>query len=243
MALAGCTAGLALAAPAAIADDDSDQGIVLEETVATAQSAVGEQTCRTPDLFNPLVAFKDKRDYFMAPSGDFEDPALPGWQLSGGAAVSDGSSPHGATGANHENALTLPPGSSAVSPEFCVDLNYPTFRFFATQLSADADADLLVDVVYPALQKDNVRQARKLKYKAKDGWRLSDDVKLEPQRLGKRSGWRRVAIRFRVEEGKKPATYRVDDLLIDPRRVNCSQPATVTGVKASGRDGRDHWSF
>ena len=87
-------------------------------------------------------------------------------------------------------------------------------------MAGDTDSELLVDVVYPALDKDNVRQARKFRYKAKDGWELTDDVKLEPQRLGKRSGWRRVAIRFRVEEGKKPAIYRVDDLLIDPRRVN-----------------------
>ena len=221
-ALAGCAAGLALAAPAALADETefSGPGTALEETVATEHSAAGEESCQAPDLFNPLVAFKDERDYFMAPSGDFEDPSLPGWQLSGGAAVTGGSSPHAATGQNHGSALTLPAGSSALTPEFCVDLNYPTFRFFAAQLSGDTDSELRVDVVYPALEKGNVREARKFKYKAKDGWRLSDDVKLEPQRLGKRSGWRRVAIRFRVEEGKKPATYRVDDLLIDPRRVN-----------------------
>ena len=52
------------------------------------------------------------------------------------------------------------------------------------------------------------------------GWRLSDDVKLEPQRLGKASGWRKIAIRFRVKPGNKPATYRIDDVLIDPRRYN-----------------------
>ena len=48
---------------------------------------------------------------------------------------------------------------------------------------------------------------------------MSDDIKLEPQRLGKRSGWRKVAIRFRVEPGKKAASYQVDDVLIDPRRL------------------------
>jgi hypothetical protein len=217
IALAGCAAGLALSSANALAADDFG---LTPETVRTAESAAGEQTCRAPELFNPLVAFKDKRDYFMAPSGDFEDPSMPGWELTGGAAVTGGNSPHAVTGADHGSALTLPPGSSAVSPEFCVDLNYPSFRFFASQLSIDTDSELLVDVVYPALDKDNVRQARKFRYRAKDGWDLTDDVKLEPQRLGKKSGWRRVAIRFRVEEGKKPATYRVDDLLIDPRRVN-----------------------
>ena len=75
-----------------------------------------------------------------------------------------------------------------------------------------------VDVIYPALAEKNVREAKKFKLKAKDGWQLSDDIKLEPQRLGKRSGWRKVALRFRVEQGKKAASYRIDDILIDPRR-------------------------
>ena len=102
----------------------------------------------------------------------------------------------------------------------CVDLNYPTFRFFVSQLEADTDSDLAVDVIYPALAENNVREAKKFRLRAKDGWRLSDDIKLEPQRLGKRSGWRRIAIRFRVEPGKKASAYRVDDILIDPRRLN-----------------------
>jgi len=216
LTIAGCAAGLMAAAPAATAQEpepalnspiEADGGTVLAETVRPAESAAGELTCAAPKLFNPLVAFKDARDYFIAPAGDFEDESLPGWELTGGASVTSGS-------------LSLPAGSSATTPQMCVDLNYPTFRFFASQLAADTDADLAVDVVYPALAKDNVREAKKFRLKAKDGWRLSDDVKLEPQRLGKRSGWRRIAIRFRVEEGRKGSAYRVDDILIDPRRLN-----------------------
>jgi hypothetical protein len=216
--LAGCVAGLALAAPGALADTTTDpvaaadspieaEGTVLAETVRPDESAAGEQSCSEPRLFNPLLAFKDRRDYFVAPAGDFEDPALPGWQLTGGASVTTGS-------------LSLPAGSSATSPEMCVDLSYPTFRFFVAQLEQDTDSDLAIDVIYPALSRNNVREAKKLRLKAKDGWKLSDDVKLEPQRLGKKSGWRRIAIRFRVESDHKSAAYRVDDVLIDPRRLN-----------------------
>ncbi len=231
LTLAGCAAGLMLGAPAAIANT-ADQpepaidtpieadGTVLAETVRPDESAAGEETCAAPHLFTPLVAFKDRRDYFIAPAGDFEDPSLPGWQLTGGASVTGGSSPHAVTGEAQANSLSLPPGSSATTPEMCVDLNYPTFRFFVSQLEADTDSDLAVDVIYPALAKNNVREARNLRLRAKDGWRLSDDIKLEPQRLGKRSGWRRIAIRFRVESGKKASAYRVDDILIDPRRLN-----------------------
>jgi hypothetical protein len=230
--LAGCAAGLALAAPAALADTtpgsvaaanspiQADEGTVLAETVRTDESAAGERTCTAPRLFNPLLAFKDRRDYFVAPAGDFEDSTLPGWQLTGGATVTSGNSPHAVAGEAHGNSLSLPAGSSATSPEMCVDLSYPTFRFFVAQLERDTDSDLAIDVIYPGLAKNNVRQAKKFRLKAKDGWELSDDIKLEPQRLGKAWGWRRIAIRFRVESDNKSAAYRVDDVLIDPRRHN-----------------------
>jgi hypothetical protein len=232
LTLAGCGAGLALAVPAAQAQTGTDpqtavdspiqaeDGTVLAETVRPDESAAGEQTCNAPNVFNPLLAFKDRRDYFVAPAGDFEDPSLPGWQLSGGAKVARGGSAHALIGDQQANSLSLPPGSSATSPEMCVDLNYPVFRFFAAQLDPDTDSELVVDVIYPALARNNVREAKKFRLRAKDGWTLSDAIKLEPQRLGKRAGWRRIAVRFRVESGKKAASYRVDDVLIDPRRFN-----------------------
>jgi hypothetical protein len=230
LALSGCAAGLLLAAPAARAAEEAvpavdspiqaTTGQVLAETVNPDETAAGIATCSAPALFNPLTAFKDKRDYFVAPAGDFEDPRLPGWQLEGGASLTEGGSTHAVTGGAQSYSLALPPGSSATSPEMCVDLNYPTFRFFAAQLEEDTDAQLVVDVIYPALAKDNVREAEKLRLKSKDGWKLTDDIKLEPQRLGKQSGWRKIAVRFRVKPGKKTASYKIDDVLVDPRRYN-----------------------
>ena len=225
-ALIICAAAMAVTAPAAYAEEDlaadsaiqATTGEVLDETVDPATSPAGDATCVAPELFNPLTGFKDHRDYFVAPAGDFEDPRLPGWQLEGGASLVGGGSTHAVLGSTNLS-LALPPGSSATSPEMCVDLNYPTFRFFATQLEEDTDAQLAIDVIYPALAEKNVRQAKRFRLKSKDGWELSDDIKLEPQRLGKRSGWRKVAIRFRVEPGKKSANYRIDDVLIDPRRL------------------------
>ncbi len=219
LALTACAAAFAVAAPAAYAEEvPVPAGEMLAETVHADTSAAGNATCTAPALFNPLTGFKDRRDYFVAPAGDFEDPQMPGWQLEGGASLVGGGSTHAVLGSTNLS-LALPPGSSATSPEMCVDLNYPTFRFFATQLEEDTDAQLAIDVIYPALAEKNVRQAKRFRLKNKDGWELSDDIKLEPQRLGKRSGWRKVAIRFRVEPGKKPANYRIDDVLIDPRRL------------------------
>jgi hypothetical protein len=216
------TAAMAADEPAVATDSQivADTGVALDETVQPLESAAGEQTCAAPQLFNPLQGFKDARDYFVAPAGTFESATLPGWKLAGGARLSAGSAPYGVTGANHTQSLALPPGSSATSPEMCVDLNYPSFRFFVAQLVEDSDAELAVDVIYPALKSKNVREAKKLKLKPKDGWRLSDDIKLEPQRVGKASGWRKVALRFRAKQGNKDGEFRIDDILIDPRRCN-----------------------
>lgn len=230
LVIAGCATSLAFLAPAASAQEPLDldtpivaeEGAVLAETVEPAVSAAGEETCSAPQLSNPLTAFKDKRHYFLAPSANFEDPTLPGWELTGAAGVTADPSSAFVIGDTQTSSLTLPPGSSATSPQLCVDLDYPSFRFFVAQVAAETDASLAVDVIYPALHRNNVRQAKNLKLKAKDGWQLSDDIKLEPQRLGKQRGWRRVALRFRNESNtnKKPGTFRIDDVLIDPRLHN-----------------------
>jgi hypothetical protein len=220
LAVAAC----ALAAPAAQAADDpvvADDPAVVEttdvftgETAVAEETAATEQTCTDPELATPLAAFKDTRSYFLAPGGSFEDAAAPGWILEGGATVAAGNEPFGIHGGG-SSALSLPAGSSATSPVFCIDLNYPTFRFLAVQEQAAADAGLEVDVIYPEKATKNVRKAAK--YKPLKEWKLSKDVKLEPQSTGKEAGWRKVALRFRVPATKKGGTWKVDSILVDPR--------------------------
>jgi hypothetical protein len=201
------TALLAACAPAALAEGEDAAGLS-DETVTVTQTAESQDTCHEPDLFNPLSAFGDVRDYFVAPGGDFET-AGDGWRLDGGAEIVGGG---GSLAGGVGNSLRLPPGSEAVSPAFCVDLHYPTFRFFAAQL-ARRGGSLNVDVIYPELRKRNVHGAGDMN--SNPHWRLSKDFKLEPQRAGKKAGWRKVAIRLRADATE--GDWRVDDILIDPR--------------------------
>jgi hypothetical protein len=224
-ACAALTAAVcAMAAPAAQAADEpvaTDDAALLDttdvftgETATAEETAETEQTCTDPALSNPLAAFKDQRSYFLAPGGDFEHAAAPGWTLEGGATVAAGNEPFGVNGGGG-SALSLPAGSSATSPVFCIDLNYPTFRFLAVQEQAAADAGLEVDVIYPELASKNVRKAAK--YKPMKEWKLTKDVHLEPQTTGKTAGWRKVALRFRVPATKKGGAWKVDSILVDPR--------------------------
>ena len=197
---------------AAIAGSDDDG--LTNETVTANETAAGEQTCTDPVLANHLAGFGDTRDYFLAPGGNFEAGSTNGWQFTGGAGLADGNEPFNVLGSG-SSSLALPAGSSATSPVFCVDINYPTFRFVANQAQAAADAGLQVDVIYPEIAKGNVHRAAI--YKPFKTWALTKDVKLDPQRAGKAAGWRKVALRFSVPGTKKGADWRIDNILIDPK--------------------------
>jgi hypothetical protein len=164
--------------------------------------------CSPPALSTPLSAFGDPRSYFVAPGGDFETST---WTLAGGASLTADSGPLHVGAAR--TSLRLVPGASATSPAFCVDLNYPTLRFYSAQLAAKSSSKLNVDVIYPALNKSTPKAAS---LSGTSAWTLSKDVKLRPERVDKAGGWRLVQVRFTAD---KAATgdWRVDDVLVDPR--------------------------
>jgi hypothetical protein len=208
--VAAALAALAFTASPAFADDDYST-----EAVAPSWTAASAESCADPDVAPVLSAFKDDGLYAPAPGGAFEDGTA-GWQLTGGAAVApaaDGLSILGTSA----GALNLPVGASATSPTFCVDERFPFFRFTYAQQSPDADASVRVEVLYPGLAKDNVRRARDLSARRGRGWQLTDRIKLDPLHGLKRGGWRLVALRITVRDGKPGALVRVDDVLVDPR--------------------------
>ena len=195
--LAAVIASLALASPA-LADDGDPGEVVVQQTAGTAQ------TCQDPIIVNPFTTFGDLRDYVLAPYGDFEHSYMDGWSLEGGA---------GTVIDEHGNgALDLPAGSTATSPAMCIDLNYPTVRFFVRNVVEEGDLE--VQVMYVDHKKAYKPKTVK-KLKAKRPYGLTKDIKIDPDRGGKEEGWRRIAFRFVADEDK--GNFRVDDLYVDPR--------------------------
>ena len=173
--------------------------------VAVEQTAATTQTCQDPVVVNPFTSFGDVRDYVLAPFGDFESATLDGWSFEGGAGI--------VADEDGNRSLDLPAGSAATSPAMCIDLNYPTVRFFVRNMLQD-DADLKVQVMYvdhaKAYQPHDV-----MKLKAKRAYGLTKDIKIDPQRGGKDAGWRRVSFRFIAQKDK--GDFHVDNLYVDPR--------------------------
>jgi hypothetical protein len=195
-------AAMVVAAPAQ-ADD---------ETVEVTSTPETQLTCQDPEVAPLLSEFKDDDLYFLAPGGDFEH-GTDGWQLEGGASIAGGSTVFSPFGGDH--SLQLPVGSAATSPAFCVDERYPHFRVSVGQLGSNK-ADVRVSVVYPGL-KDNVRGAGHVTADEKQRWRLSNRLKLDPQRGLKRKAWRLIALRFEVDKSDDGGDARVDDVLVDPK--------------------------
>jgi hypothetical protein len=206
-----CLAAL-LAVPATALADDADVGEMTGDTATATETRATEQTCTAPVLSNPLAGLGDSASYFTAPGGRFEDRGTAGWTLSGNAQYNNPQSPFHVLGSNDQESLRLQPGGSATSPAFCVDLDYPSFRFFLADFEA-RNASLDVEVVYPEVKTDNVFLSARLT--AGKTWELSPDVMLEPERGGTDPGWRKVAIRFTAHGDN--ADFHIDDLVIDPR--------------------------
>jgi hypothetical protein len=88
--------------------------------------------CGDPAISQAFKPWGDQSNYKLV--DDFESGA-DGWTLSGGAKVVTGdATPKVGTG-DDKYSLSLPAGSTAVSPPVCVGLNEPTLRLFARKNS------------------------------------------------------------------------------------------------------------
>jgi hypothetical protein len=88
----------------------------------------------------------DRHAYALAPGGDFETGAA-GWTLSGGARVVTGNESFNVGGTGQTHSLSLPAGSSALSPPMCVSLFSGGMRSF-TSNTGKATSKLRVQVIY-----------------------------------------------------------------------------------------------
>lgn len=168
--------------------------------------------CEGQLIERPFAALGDQRDYVLAPGGAFERADGDGWLLEDGARIVAANAPVDVRGLSDRSSLHLPPGARATSPTMCVDLRFPTFRFFARALG-EPDEELQVEVRFPDAEKPKWHEVRDLEADG-NAWGLTKDLKLNPSRGGKAAGGRRVAFRLTSDDD---ADWQVDNLYVDPR--------------------------
>jgi hypothetical protein len=152
----------------------------------------------------------DSASYFLAPNGGLENGST-GWSLSG-ASVTSGNEPFLPTGSH---SLTLPSGTTAVSPVTCIGPKSIALRMFGSDLGG-TDSGLRVRVVWYGLLNQVLGITDYNVFAPGRGWAPTSSVKstggfnLLLPILGSTSA------RVQLTPIGSGSAWRIDDLYIDP---------------------------
>jgi hypothetical protein len=195
----GVTLGLSLAALSA-------------PTAVAATALPGAGDCAGQRFEQPFLPWADPASYTLAPGGTFE--GSPGWTLRGARVVS-GNEPFHVHASGDSRALQMPAGSSATSPWMCVGLLYPTVRTFAVR-SGSVFTALRVEVIW-AIAGGRTRSATIALLPATTSWAPTLPFALVGN-LPATIDSSHAAIQLRLSVMGSGATWRVDDVYVDPFR-------------------------
>lgn len=95
--------------------------------------AAAQAACQATPTTKPFQVFGDSNYYSLVPNGGFESGAG-GWSLSR-AGVTAGNESWSVRAAGDSKSLAIDAAGAAVSPTVCIDINRPTYRFFARRTS------------------------------------------------------------------------------------------------------------
>ncbi|MGH2973329.1 MAG: hypothetical protein ACRDLL_00460 [Solirubrobacterales bacterium] len=126
-----------LVAPAAIA------------LLALAVFAGTAQACSYEGAETVFSPWGDHHAYVLAPDGGFEAGGA-GWSLRNGSQIAAGNESYYLNESTDAHSLSLPAGSSAVSPPVCMSLDTPLFRMLVRN-TGDPTSRLGVEAVYKLL--------------------------------------------------------------------------------------------
>lgn len=184
-------------------------------TAVVAVSACAAATAQACDYRGAEQVFKpwgDNHFYVLAPDGGFEAGGA-GWALSGGASTVAGNESFYLNDAADQRALSLPAGSSAVSPPICMSLDTPIFRLLARN-TGDPSAGLRVEASYKLLGL--VRTKTVSTVKAGPDWAPAQEMSTVLTLSTVVGTLIPSSIQIKVTPVGSGGQWQVDDLYIDP---------------------------
>jgi hypothetical protein len=182
--------------------------------LALAVFAGSAQACSYSDAEKVFSQWGDQRHYVLAPDGGFEAGGS-GWQLNRGAAVVDGNESHYLNDAADSKSLSLPAGSSAVSPPVCMAIDTPSFRLVARN-TGDPSSRLRVEAVYKLLGLVRTKTAGTIQ--AGPAWNPTQSVSTVLTLSTVVGTLIPSAVEIRFTPLDSSGQWQVDDLYIDPFR-------------------------
>ncbi len=157
-------------------------------------------SCGNQPESQPFAAYGDDSNYTPVPGGDFQPGDIP-WFVTGDASVTDGS-------------MSLPAGSSALSPANCTSIYHPTLRLFIRNTGSPS-SHLIVQALYPGLL-GGVQTATVGQLTGSSDWNPSPVMSLQGQNLLATLSLSRTVIAFRFIPADTSGDWSIRDVYMDP---------------------------
>jgi hypothetical protein len=188
--------------------------VLLTTALLTLGAAGSAQACSYSGADAVFSPWGDQHNYVLAPDGGFEGGGS-GWHLNRGAAVVDGNESYYLNDAGDSKSLSLPAGSSAVSPPICMAIDTPLFRLVARN-SGDPSSELRVEAVYKLLGLVRTRTAGT--FRAGSAWAPTKTVSTVLTLSTVVGTLLPSAIEIRFTPLDSKGQWQIDDVYIDPFR-------------------------
>lgn len=161
-----------------------------------------------------FAPWQDAAQYLLAPNGSFE-LGTTGWSLTGGAGVVSGNEPFYPTGTH---SLSLPSGSSAMSPQVCLGTQQLYIRMFGKDLGG-TDGGLRVRVYWYGLLNQLLGYSDFAVFPGGGGWAPTSQVQSSGGLLAPLPVVALVSsssARIQITPLGSGSRWQIDDLYIDP---------------------------
>jgi hypothetical protein len=157
-------------------------------------------SCGNQAESQPFAAYGDSNNYTLVPGGNFQPGGAP-WVTTGGASSVAG-------------ALTLPAGSTALSPASCTNIYHPTLRLFVRNTGSPA-SHLTVQALYPGLL-GGVQTATIGQLTGSSDWSPSPALSLGGQNLLATLSLSQTVIAFRFVPADGSGDWSISNVYLDP---------------------------
>lgn len=179
---------------------------VLGSVLAVSQVSFADVPCQTRTTKAYFSQWGDTNQYFMAPGGSFESAGAT--TFTGSKIVSD-QEPYKILGSTHSKAVEIPAGKTVKLEKFCVNSDEDSLRLFYKKPGV---ANSALWIYIRVTSGVNVATNELTVDGSTAGWGVLNRMMLPDIRDASGQQWVEITLGTR----NTAATWRVDDVMIDP---------------------------
>ena len=170
-------------------------------------ATIGATDCTAPVFTQPFLDINDSNWYTLAPGQTVDNFDGTGWSLAGGAQVESATVASGATG----SVLDLPSGSTAVSPQMCVDTTFKTARTMIRDVAGQGGGVRVAVTYKDGKHSQKPSAAGNIGGNGSD-WVASRRFNVKPSHV---IGWQLVRFTFAAQG--TGTEFQLSNFYVDPR--------------------------